>query len=346
MLLSALTAAIAATGCFDSDTGSQSNVQFADTGSQDADNSDVQSATDTSSSADIATPDALADVPEWETIDAGGELPDLDDELTIGPADRPARILLPDDYDGSTELPVIFLFHGYTATSGLQDLYFGLSEERHDRKFILILADGLVDSAGQQYWNATDFCCDIYDEEPDDVGYFETLLDEVLDDFAADPDQVHLMGHSNGHFFSNRLACDMGSRLTSVVGLAGSGHYDADDCPEDGQVSMLHIHGTADAVIYYGGLIGSYPSARAMTDRWSERNDCSGSSSIDGSTSIDSAIFGSETTQRRYEDCPAGIDVELWSIVGGSHTPALSSSFSDQVLDFALTRTNPDATTQ
>lgn len=47
--------------------------------------------------------------------------------------------------------------------------------------------------------------------------------------------------------------------------------------------------------------------------------------------------------QRRYESCPDGVDVELWTMVSGTHIPLFESTFIDRVLDFALPRTNPDA---
>ncbi len=273
--------------------------------------------------------------------DSGSE--PLKSEWTIGPSDRPARVLLPEDYEPDRPLPVIFLFHGYTATAQIQDSYFELSPRRHEREFIVVLAEGHEDTTGQQYWNATDFCCDHYGDEPDDVGYFVELLDELLEHDVVDPDRIHLVGHSNGHFFANRLACDHGDRLATVVGLAGGGHWDDADCSANGSVAMLHIHGTSDAVILYAGAIGQYPAARTLTDRWAARNDCSDDSSIYDNISVSSIIPGEETTLRGYDDCPDGADVELWSIVGGSHMPVLESDFTDQILDFALSRSNPDS---
>ena len=322
-------------GSSTSNSDGENDVAIEDTAAEDISAEDISNQDDLSSQEDTGLADA--DIVD----DVEDNFPGL--EFTIGPDDRPARVLLPDDYDASQPLPVIFLFHGYTATSEVQDTYFDLSPRRQERQFIIVLPEGLEDSTGQQYWNATDFCCDHYGDEPDDVGYFLELLDELLDRVAADADRIHLMGHSNGHFFANRLACDHGSRIATVVGLGGGGHWDGDDCPEDGRISMLHIHGTADAVIYYTGAIGLYRSARTMTDRWAERNACSGDSSIYDNISVSSVIFGDETTRRSYDDCPDNISVELWSVVGGSHMPVLEEDVTDRILDFILSKTNPDA---
>ena len=348
IFLALLLLAVTGTACTADVAGSSASsgdgdedVSLEDTSREDIsarDTFDSDTNADDVAEADAIEPDAASDV---DASDA--DEPIQQTEFTIGPADRPARALLPDDYNGTTPLPVIFLFHGYTANSESFDAYLELSPQRHDRQFIVVLPEGLTDSTGQQFWNATDFCCDNYGAEPDDVGYFVDLLDELLEEVSADADRVHLMGHSNGHFFANRLACDHGSRLASVVGLAGGGHWDADDCPEDGKVSMLHIHGTSDAIIYYTGAIGLYRSTRTMTDRWAERNNCSDDSSIYDNISVSSVIWGDETTRRSYDDCPDGLSVELWSVIGGSHMPVLDDDVTDRILDFALSRTNLDA---
>ena len=46
----------------------------------------------------------------------------------------------------------------------------------------------------------------------------------------------------------------------------------------------------------------------------------------------------------RYEtDCEHGGSAELWAINGGGHNPVLSGTFSRQVVDYLLARTNESA---
>lgn len=346
-------ASLATAGCLQADTDTGDEVVYAnadepptrfDTGVLDA---------------EPESPDALTDPADWETPDVGSKSPDADatheqtdtgddydfedDEIVIGPADRPTRVIAPDDYAGQTRLPVVVLLHSYSMTASTQDTYFGLSDRIDDREFLLVLAEGTTDSAGQPFWNATDYCCDFDGADPDDVGYVRELLDELVDEDFADPDQIHLFGHSNGAFMSYRLACELGARLASLVGLAGSGFADASTCADpDGTVSVLDIHGTHDAVVYYNGVIGAYPSALTTTRRWAERNGCSTSRSVDGYISLDALIWGTETERRSHEDCPTGVDVELWTMYGSAHVPTLGADFADETLDFALGRENPD----
>ncbi len=333
------------TGCLEADSGSGDDVIYAD-GEGPPTHLDVGNL-----DAGPKNPDALPDPADWEHPDTGDDRDEtdatddetFDDGQTIGPDSRPAPVLLPDDYDPSKEYPAIFLLHSYGMSASAQDTYFNLSEQRHDREFVLVLPEGNVDTAGQPFWNATDYCCDFYGDDPDDVGYLEELIEQLRDDVAVDPDAIHLVGHSNGSFLAYRLACDLGSQLASIVGLAGSGHAAPSTCDApDGSVSVLHIHGSHDAVIYYNGVLGIYPGARTMTRRWADRNECSTSSFIDDYISLDGLIAGTETARRHYDDCPRDVAVELWTILAGAHVPNLTDEFPDRILDFALDRRNPD----
>lgn len=298
--------------------------------------------------------DAATEPDQWEIPDTGGrdagESAGTDtgglsggEQLTVGPSERPAQVLLPQDYDEQREHPVVVLLHSYSMTAAAQDDYFGLSERLDDRDFILVLPEGTTDAAGQPFWNATDYCCDFYGAGPDDVGYVEAVIDETLEETAADPAGVHLFGHSNGAFLAYRLGCEAGSRLASIVALAGTGFASPSTCDDpDGQVSVVHLHGTHDAVVYYNGVIGAYPGASVMARRWAQRNGCSTSRSIDDYISVDGLVMGTETERRSHRDCPDDLTVELWTMYGSSHLPGLTSEFADRTLDAVLDRKNPD----
>jgi poly(3-hydroxybutyrate) depolymerase len=60
---------------------------------------------------------------------------------TIG-GDRPARTVVPANWDGVELLPVIVLLHGYRMNGDIQDFYFGYGERVDRDRFILILPTG------------------------------------------------------------------------------------------------------------------------------------------------------------------------------------------------------------
>jgi poly(3-hydroxybutyrate) depolymerase len=103
---------------------------------------------------------------------------------------------------------------------------------------------------------------------------------------------------------------------------------DLGKCEPTGTVSVAEIHGDADMTIAYDGgatMEGTYPAAPTTVSDWAMRNGCTGAVAASGQTyDIDSTLPGNETQVQAYGGCPAGIDVQLWTIHGGGHIPTLN----------------------
>lgn len=276
-----------------------------------------------------------------------GSLPPLPDEpaTTLGvAAGRPADVRVPTDYDPNTEYPLVVLLHGYAASGGIQNLYFGLSNQVTALGFILVIPDGTPSSSGARFWNATDACCNFEDQPVDDVAYLRGLIEEAQENYRIDPRRVYLFGHSNGGFMSHRMACEAPDVITAIASLAGSTYLDPADCDSDTPVSMLQIHGTADDVILYDGVEdpagmfpAGYPSAAETTRRSAERAGCDLDAAVVGaSLDLDTTLDGAETTVLEYRaGCARGIGTALWSIEGGGHLPIVQrTAFSTAVIEW------------
>jgi polyhydroxybutyrate depolymerase len=188
--------------------------------------------------------------PDMNESDALITIPDPPE--TLG-GDRPAPYILPNEYDPQTPAPLVILLHGFSGTARTQNLYFRLSAETQKSGAILILPDGRVNPDGNQFWSATDYCCDFYRQGDVDVSYLLGLIDEAQTYFQIDPSRIALVGHSNGGFMSYRLACDASDVITHIVSLAGATWANAEDCAQTQPVSVLQIHGSLDLTIRYQG---------------------------------------------------------------------------------------------
>jgi polyhydroxybutyrate depolymerase len=261
-------------------------------------------------------------------------------------ADRPYRLVIPSGYDGTADVPFVVLLHGYTATGQLQDDYFQLSALAEARTFLLATPDGLVDTAGEHYWNATDACCGAAGtQKTDDVAYLTAILDDVQSRYRVDSKRVFFIGHSNGGFMSHRMACDRASRIAGIASLAGAQWKDVTHCEPGGPVTVLEIHGTLDALITYqgGDLPGAaYPGAPETVGDWAALDGCAAVRSMSGADlDADLSIPGAETLREGFTACPSGFSVELWSIQGGSHVPTLTAGFTPAVYDFLMAHPKP-----
>ena len=151
----------------------------------------------------------------------------------------------------------------------------------------------------------------------DDVGFLAALIERLTRELAVPPGRVFVTGMSAGGFMANRLACDRAdlvSAVAPVAGTLGSGV----GCAPSRPVSVLAIHGTADAVVPYGGgpMVGrggpsDVLSAPALAQRWQQADGCP-------APSVDQP--GPGGVQRiAATGCAGGTEVVLLSIDGGPH---------------------------
>jgi polyhydroxybutyrate depolymerase len=294
---------------------------------------------------DAAVPDdaplAVTVAPAVEDAGPPGDGGVAPGEITLGPATRPARLLVPPAHDGTTALPIVVLLHGYGASSTLQDAFFGMSRVARLRGFYLLLPDGTMDPGGNRFWNSGGPCCDFGGTAIDDVGYLTGLLDAAEATVPVDTSRVYFVGHSNGAFMSYRMACDRADRITGVAALAGT-EGTMVSCLPSRPVSVLHLHGTADATIAYsGGTIrgGAYLGAQDTVRAWLMRNDCDLTPVDGGRADFDQAVAGEESVITSYPTCEGGAAVELWTMEGSAHIPPLTRGTTDRIVDWLLTRT-------
>ena len=250
-------------------------------------------------------------------------------KLTIG-GERPAALLLPTDYDDSEPLPLVLMLHGYGSSAAQNDAWMGASQLVAEGGFGLILPDGTLDPDGNRFWNATEACCNFYRAGVDDAGYLAGLVAEAQTYGGAGP--VAAVGVSNGGFMAYRLACEGLPGLIAVVSVMGSSYNDPADCAAPAPVSVLQIHGDADAIVRYdggladgdGALVADTPGASEVVWRWAERAGCNPDAREDlEPIELDYSAAGAETTvQRIREGCADGVTVELWTMRGVGHFPA------------------------
>jgi len=219
------------------------------TGATDAEICDDGSDNDGDSYTDCDDQDCFGD----ETCSADtGDTADPPPEFLGG--NRPAVYYLPSTWDPDVPMPVFVSLHGYTSSAQWFNDYFSLSTLATAEGAMVITPEGTTNPAGDQFWNATDHCCDFYGSGIDDVAYLSGLIEEAGTHFNIDPQRVYLVGHSNGGFMSYRMACDRSDLIAGVVSLAGSTWWDAADCGSPGSVAVLQAHGTWDTSILFDGL--------------------------------------------------------------------------------------------
>ena len=206
----------------------------------------------------------------------------------------------------------------------------------------MCVPNGLTNSQGDRFWNATDYCCDFNGQNPDDSGYLRGLIETVIADYPVDLESIHVVGHSNGGFMSYRMACENADLVASVASLAGASFSNSSRCTPSEPVHVLQIHGTEDSVIGFNGacipFFACYPGALQSIMLWSDYNQCDGSTETKDNLDLDSSISGAETTRTVITSgCAENGSSELWAIQGGSHGPSFNGNFRRELVDWLLT---------
>jgi polyhydroxybutyrate depolymerase len=277
--------------------------------------------------------------PIEETPDAGTPDPRLEG--------RPFTVRTPKGYDGSKPLPLLFAFHGYGSDDDGKTLerFFRFAKVADTEGFLYVTPDGVKDSRGQRFWNATDACCDFDEKRPEDVGYIRAVVADVGKRFNLDTKRVYAFGLSGGGFFAHRLACDAADVFAGVASMSGATWNDAARCQPTEPVAVVEIHGDADDVVGYDGgtfFEGNppFPSAKTTIARWAASNGC-GATLEDTETRYD--ILGQETgaeTRVARHACTKGA-AELWTVEDGPHAPAISPDFAPTLWTFFAAHPKP-----
>lgn len=264
---------------------------------------------------------------------------------------RPFHLRVPASYDGSRPVPLVLLLHGMQVTSTYQEAYMHVGDAAEASGVIYAFPDGTRGPVGT-FWNGARCCQDPLTPPVDDVGYIGDIIEYVRRHYRLDERRIFLIGHSNGAFMASRYACAR-SDVAAIVTLSGGQYADPLSCglndfnPSFLRTSVLHIHGTNDELVAYGGISTApgaaqalgYPTAGVTVANWRWRNGClSPIGRPLPARDFDSRIPGAETTGVAFL-CTAAA-VEFWTIGGAPHVPTFyqtpERSFGRVTLDWLL----------
>ena len=261
--------------------------------------------------------------------------------LPVGTVDRPVDINLPAEHDGVTRLPLFILLHGYGASGSAQDTYLGFSRAVRAAGGYSILPDGTLDVTGKRFWNASASCCNFAGSSVDDDAYLLSLINAAEAAVPVDTTRVYFFGHSNGAFMAMHMACTHADRITAIGTLAGTEAVDFTCTTLARPVSVLHLHGTADTTIQYGGgTVGaaSFVGAEDVVSRWVSRDGCDTTGTSGAAFDWDTLVAGAEATPNVFAGCDGGASVELWTLTGSGHIPVTNGAGMRSIIDWLLAR--------
>jgi len=251
---------------------------------------------------------------------------------------RPFKLFVPSTYETATAAPLILALHGYSQSGAKFEKYLNITAVAQARGILYVHPDGTADKAGHQFWNATPACCDFAPKKVNDDAYLMSIIDQVSKKYSVDPNRIYVIGHSNGGFMANHMACAHADRIAAIVDLAGGTYSNPSTCKPASPISVLQIWGTSDVTYKGNHIVGKTISGALQTiASWARLDRCSNKIvKSPEKLDLERKLRGSESTVSQYTGCKTGATVESWTILGGGHVPAISKTFTSDVVDFLL----------
>lgn len=153
---------------------------------------------------------------------------------------------IPSSWNSNQQVPLLIVLHGLTQTgSGVMDIT-GFNDIAETNNFIVCYPNGLNAS-----WNAN---MNVSVSSADDKGFLEELAVHFQNDFNTDPSRQYLCGFSTGGFMSHKMVCESTECFAAIATVSGNMSDTVyQNCMPHGSPSVLHIHGTGDAIVPYSG---------------------------------------------------------------------------------------------
>ena len=261
--------------------------------------------------------------------------------------DRTYNYYIPSDWTQGQQLPLLIVLHGLTQTgSGVMDIT-AFNAIAEDNKFIVCYPSGINNA-----WNAN---MNVSVSTADDKGFIEKLVHYFRDNFGTDPMRQYLSGFSNGGFMSHKMACESNECFAAIATVSGNmSDTTYADCAPHYRTSVLHIHGTGDAVVPYSGGPATGVSVEATLEKWRSFLGCTNDPTtvsmpnnnlLDLSTADD--IIYHNCSQSALEHIRVNAGGHQWpginTWVGGVGTVNMDFYSPQVIWDFLKTKSCPNA---
>jgi polyhydroxybutyrate depolymerase len=218
-------------------------------------------------------------------------------------------LYVPNSYDGTSAVPLLFNFHGFggSASEFINDA--DMRAEAEANSFILVYPQGSCLN-GASHWNPCPIDGD-NKSSADDLGFVEALVNEVSSQYTIDLERIYAAGYSNGGMMAYGLANYKSNLIAAVASVSGS----MLDCLGNTShpIPVVHLHGTSDGVIPYDGS-NDWNSVQSTLDYWTSFNNTISTPTINvdttGGMTIEHYVYGQGDNS---------VSVEHYKYIGGDH---------------------------
>ena len=252
-------------------------------------------------------------------------------KLRVGELDRRYTVHAPLGYDRTTPMPVVIMLHGGGGTGKAAAFETGWATKSDEAGFLAVFPDAMPPdparpshfSRNPQLWNDGSDRFYTGQKAPDDVGFINLMLDDLLAKFTVDQRRVFVTGFSNGASMSFRIGAELSKRIAAISPVAGA--LWLEPLTLERPVPMVYVTGTADPLnLIEGGVprlatggsdkvrAKAKPPVRDSILKWSKSLGCPATSRVTSDANgVRTEIYG---------PCREDAEVVYISVEGLGHT--------------------------
>ncbi|MBK9585545.1 MAG: polyhydroxybutyrate depolymerase [Alphaproteobacteria bacterium] len=258
----------------------------------------------------------------WAPVHALRESPSERMTMTHDGVERYYTLHVPPRVLGSKKkVPLVLMLHGGGGNDSNGVKMSQFSKKADAEGFIVAYPSG----SGRfkkvlKTWNFWHCCGYAMENNTDDAGFLNALIDHLVENYPVDPDRVLVTGMSNGAMMSHRTGIELSGKVAAIAPVVGT--VFGDEPRAKGPVAAFIINGTADKHIKMDGgknvsriqdAWDGTPMKPALwqSEYWAKRNGCK--------PKPEKIQYKKDVILYDYH-CPQGKDVRHMIIEGGGHS--------------------------
>lgn len=233
---------------------------------------------------------------------------------------REYSIYVPASYDGTTDFPLLFNFHGGDDVITNWQTTADMRPIADTANFILVYPQARPDPSDGNSLNWLPKTPGTFD----DVLFISALIDTIANNYQIDQNRIYACGYSLGGDMSFEVGCKLNNRIAAIAPVARTMQANPSSfCAPVHPTGVLTILGTDDFISPYGGYPGYYLSAAETHSYWASQNNCNATATM-------STV--SASVERYTWSTASGCDyVEELKVIGGGHD--WPGSFGNMTID-------------
>jgi polyhydroxybutyrate depolymerase len=244
----------------------------------------------------------------------------LDEKRSIwaGGVTRNYLLHVPADLPAGKSAPLVLVFHGGGGHDWNMPGFTHFDDLADQKGFYVAYPDAV-----NRHWNDSRG-----ESDADDIGFTRALIAELERTHSIDAHRIYAAGISNGGFFSNRLACDLGDKIAAIASVAATmPHPLVAEYKPARPISVLYMLGTEDPLVpINGGTVGLMKS-RGHGENISLADSAKFWRAIDGVAAApevkdfsDRVGDGTHVHREIFTGGKENTEIDVYTIEGGGHT--------------------------